>query len=190
MTTATLTFDAPVRRAATVPVCAGRVLTLAGAVFGSANLVQWGVVSGALGWHPAALAVTWPVAVALFFTVLFRLRRSGGEAARRVAGWSRLAILSAVTIALAFAGLSAATGDWSLMRWAAGSSLALYAVAWSVAGIQTARPNMGILAMLALAGLAAMALRLGTPDQYLIQAATLGLVALLPGLWLAFGRRL
>jgi hypothetical protein len=30
----------------------------------------------------------------------------------------------------------------------------------------------------------------GTPDQYLIQAATLALAALLPGLWLAFGRRL
>lgn len=189
MTTATLTFE-PARPEATVMVCAGRVLLLAGSVFGTANLVQWGVVSGALGWHPAVLAVTWPIAVGLFFTVLVRLRRSGGEAARRAGQWSRLAILSALAVALAIAAVAATTGDWALMRWAAGSSLAIYAVGWSVAALRTARPNMGVLAMLALAGLAAMALRLGTSDQYLIQAATLGLVAFLPGLWLAFGRRL
>jgi hypothetical protein len=189
MTTATLTFESA-RPEATAMVCAGRVLLLAGAVFGSANLIQWGVVSGALGWHPAVLAVSWPVAVGLFFTVLVRLRRSGGAAAQRAARWSRLAILSALAVALALAGVSAATGDWGLMRWAAGASLAIYAVGWSIAAIQTARPNMGVLALLSLAGLAAMALRLGTPDQYLIQAATLGLVAFLPGLWLAFGRRL
>lgn len=88
-------FDlAAVRPATTVPVCAGRVLVLAGAAFGAANLIQWGVMTGALGWHPAVLALSWPIAVGVFLTGLFRLRRVAGEAGRLVAGWSRAAILS------------------------------------------------------------------------------------------------
>lgn len=186
-----ITFDLAASRALpTVSVCAGRVLLLAGITFGAANLVQWGVMSGALGWHPAVLGLSWPVAVGAFLTGVFRLRRAGGEAGRRVAGWSRAAILIHIGAALALAGLSAATGDWDLMRWTSAVGLTLYGLAWAVAAARTGTFNMAVVAATAFAGVAAIAARFGTPDQYLIYACALAVVALLPGLWLALGRGL
>lgn len=185
------TFDlAADRPAPTVPVCAGRVLVLAGLTFGAANLIQWGVMSGALSWHPAVLGLSWPVAVGAFLTGVFRLRRAGGEAGQHVAGWSRAAILVHVGAALALVGLSAAAGDWELMRWTSAVGLTLYGVAWAVAAARTGTVNMVVVAGVAFAGVAAIAARFGTADQYLIYACALALVALLPGLWLALGRRL
>jgi hypothetical protein len=189
MTATTLTFDPP-RAAPGAAVCAGRVLLLAGFVFGAANLFQWGVLGGALDLHPAFLALSWTLAVAVFMSGLFRLRRLGGEAAREIAGWSRAFILAHVGVALVLAVISNAAGDWGLMRWNSVAGLMLYATGWAIAAVRTGTPNMGALCLVALAGAAAGALRFGTPDQYLIQAGALALAALLPGLWLAFGRRL
>lgn len=189
MTAATLTFDTP-RSESTVATCAGRLLLLAGSVFGAANLFQWAVLSGALELHPAFLGLNWAVAVGVFLTGLVRLRHMGGEAARGVAGWSRAFILAHLGVALVLAVVSNAAGDWSLMRWNAVAGLTLYAVGWAVAAIRTETPNMGVLFLVALGGAAVAATLFGTPDQYLIQACTLALAALLPGLWLAFGRRL
>ena len=184
-------FDlADVRQPPTVSVCAGRVMVLAGVAFGAANLIQWGVLSGTLGWHPAVLSLSWPIAVGAFLTGLFRLRRMGGEAGRQVAGWSRAAILIQIGAALTLLAVSAVTRDWGLMRWTSAVGLTLYAVAWTVAAARTGTMNMAVVAAVAFAGVAAMALRFGTPDQYLIYAGALALVALLPGLWLALGRRL
>ncbi len=189
MTAAAFTFDTS-RSEPTVAVCAGRVLLLAGLTFGTANLVQWGILGGALDLHPALLGVNWAVAVAAFLTGLVQLRRTGGEAGRRVAGWSRIFVLAHLAAAAALAAVSYQTGDWGLMRWAAVAGLILYAVGWAVAAIRTGTRNMGALFLVALAGAAAAALLFGTPDQSLIQAITLALAALLPGLWLANGRRL
>lgn len=189
MTAAAFTFETP-RSDTSAAVCAGRLLLLAGSAFGAANLFQWGVLSGALDLHPVFLALNWAVAVGVFLTGLFRLRRIGGEAARSVAGWSRVFILAHVGVALVLAAVSNAAGDWNLMRWNAVAGLSLYAVGWAVAAIRTETSNMGVLFLVALGGAAGAAMLFGTPDQYLIQAATLALVALLPGLWLALGRRL
>ncbi|HYC99132.1 hypothetical protein [Brevundimonas sp.] len=189
MTAATHTLaDTP--SGPTVAVCAGRVLLLAGAVFGAANLVQWGVLGGALPWHEATLGLNWLVAAGVFIAALIRLRTIGGEAARRAAGWSRRAILLIVGAALALAGASAVTGDWGLMPWLSVATLILYGLAWTIAFARTRRAGMALIAAVAAGGAAVVAARLGTADQYLLQAATLALVALLPGLWLASGRRL
>ena len=186
-----IAFDlAAVRPLPAVSICAGRVLFLAGAAFGAANLIQWGVMTGALGWHPAVLGLSWPIAVGAFLAGVFRLRRVGGEAGRRVAGWSRAAILIHIGAALALAGLSAAAGDWELMRWTSAVGLTLYGAAWTIAAARTGTFNMAALAAVAFAGVAGIALRFGTPDPYLIYACALALVALIPGLWLALGRRL
>lgn len=189
MSTVALAYETD-RPQADVAVCAGRVLVLAGVCFGAANLFQWGVQSGALGLHPAALALSWPVAVGVFFSGLFRLRRLGGEAARRVAGWSRLGVGAMVGAALLLAAVSAVTGDWALMRLTSVATLGLYGMAWLVALGRTGRPNTGVIALIAFAGSGLQFLTAGTPDQYVFQALTLALIALLPGLWLALGRRL
>lgn len=189
MTAAALTYGLP-RSEPTIAVCAGRVLMLAGLVFGSANLLQWAILGGALDLHPALLGLSWTAAVGLFLIGLFRLRRIGGEAGRRVAGWSRALVLVQLGAVLALAGLSASTGDWALMRWSAVIGLVFYAMGWAVAAVRTGRPNMGALFLVALAGAGAAAARLGMPDQSLIHASTLALSAFLPGLWLTTGRRL
>jgi len=189
MTAAAFTFDTA-RPDTSAAACAGRLLLLAGSVFGAANLFQWGVLSGALDLHPAFLALNWAVAVGVFITGLVRLRRIGGDAARGVAGWSRAFVLALVGVALALAVVSNAAGDWGLMRWNSVAGLLLYATGWGIAAVRTGTPNMGVLCLVALGGVAAGALLFGTPEQYLIQACTLALAALLPGLWLAFGRRL
>lgn len=188
--TATTHFNTDTRLGPTVAVCAGRVLLLAGAVFGAANLVQWGVLGGALPWHEATLGLNWLAAVGVFIAALIRLRTIGGEAARRAAGWSRRAVLLMVGVALALAGASAVTGDWGLMPWASVATLTLYGLAWMIAFLRTRRAGMAVIAAVAAGGAAVVSTRLGTADQYLLQAATLALVALLPGLWLALGRRL
>ena len=189
MTAAAFTFDTP-RSDTSVAVCAGRLLLLAGSVFGAANLYQWAILSGAIDLHPATLGLSWATAVGVFLTGLVRLRRSGGGAAGGVAGWSRAFILAHVGVALVLAAVSNAAGDWGLMRWNSVAGLTLYAVGWAVAAIRTEKPNMGVLFLVALGGAAGAAMLFGTPDQYLIQAGTLALAALLPGLWLALGRRL
>lgn len=181
---------APARPLPTVPVCAGRIMVLAGIAFGAANGVQWGVLSGAFGWHPAVLALSWPIAVGGFFLGLFRLRRSGGPAFCRVAGWARAAVLIQIGAALVLLGLSAAAGDWGLMRWTSAVGLTLYGLAWAAAAARTGTINMAVVAAVAFAAALGVAARLGSADQYLINAVALALVALLPGLWLALGRRL
>ena len=189
MTAAAFTFETP-RSDACVAVSAGRLLLLAGSVFGAANLYQWAILSGAIDLHPATLAVSWAAAVGIFLTGLIRLRRIGGEAARSVAGWSRAFILAHVGVALVLAAVSNAAGDWGLMRWNSVAGLTLYATGWAIAAIRTETRNMGVLFLVALGGATGAAMLFGTPDQYLIQAGTLALAAFLPGLWLAFGRRL
>lgn len=189
MTAAAFSLDIP-RTEPTVAVCAGRTLLLAGLTFGAANLVQWGVLSGALDLHPALLGLNWALAVALFVTGLSRLRQIGGEAGRRVSVWSRAFILIQLATALALAAVAASTGDWGLMRWAAVAGLIFYAVGWALAAVRTGTPNMAALSLVSLAGAAAAAFLFGTPDQSLAHAVTLALAALLPGLWLAIGRRL
>lgn len=189
MSTAALA-QTPFRAEPTLPVAAGRTLALAGTVFGLSNLFQYGVQSGALGLHPAVLSLSWPIAVGVFLFALARLRRAGGEAGRRVAGWSRRAILLMLSLAAVLLAASLIGRDFALMLWMTPATLSLYGLVWSFALVRTRSPAMALLAGVAFAGAGAVIARIGTPDQFLLQAATLSLVAVLPGIWLAFGRRL
>ena len=114
--TATVYSDPSSAAEVTLAVCAGRVMTLAGSVFAAANLFQFGVYSGLLHLHPATLSLSWPIALAIFFTGLARLRAGGGANVRRVALWSRMAIGAQILIALAYGWLS--LGGWDLWRFA------------------------------------------------------------------------
>lgn len=188
--TAAVLAPSPLRSEPALPVAAGRTLALAGTVFGLSNLFQYGVQSGALGLHPAVLSVSWPIAVGVFLVALARLRRPGGEAGRRVAGWSRAAILLMLSLAAVLLAASLVQRDFALMLWMTPATLSLYGAVWLIAFARARRPAMALLAGVAFAGAGAVIARLGTPDQFLLQAATLSFVALLPGIWLAFGRRL
>lgn len=166
----------------------GRVLVAAGAVFGAANLFQWSVTSG-LWLHPAALSLSWPVAVTVFLVSVRRLRRNGGEAARRVTGWSRLFILSQIVAAVAMAGLSAWRGDWSTMMWMSPVGLSLYAVGWGIGAMNSGRGWMSGVAFGTTVAAAALTRLVGTPEQYLAYASALFAFVLIPGLFMSVSRK-
>lgn len=168
---------------------AGRVLIAAGAVFGSANLFQGAVMGGMIPVHEAALALSWPVAVAVFLITLRRLRRHGGEAAQRVTRWSRLFILSQIAAALTLAGLSVWRGDGSIMMWMSPVGLSLYAVGWGVGAMNSGGRWMAGLAFGTTIAAAALTQLVGTPEQYLAYASALFAFVLIPGLMMAASRK-
>lgn len=187
MTAAVLDLHTPASPA-TLTVAAGRVLIAAGAVFGAANLFQWSVMSG-LWLHPAALSLSWPLAVTAFLISVRRLRRSGGGAAQKAAGWSRLFILSQICAALGLAGLSAWRGDWSMMMWMSPVGLSLYAIGWGLGAMNTGRNWMAGVAFGTTIAAAALTRLIGTPDQYLAYASALFAFVLIPGLLMAATRK-
>lgn len=181
------TFDParPLAAPPTLAVAAGRNLIAAGAIFGSANLFQWGVMSGALHLHPATLSLTWPVAVTAFIVIVRRLRIGGGEPALRAASWSRWAILFQIAMALTLAVVSGLTQNWPLMMWMSPVGLAFYSAAWAVAAFRGGPAWAGGVALGAMGGTMGVASLVGTPTQYLAYACGLVCAALIPGLMLA-----
>ena len=184
------TFDParPLAAPPTLAVAAGRNLIAAGAIFGSANLFQWGVMSGALHLHPATLSLTWPVAVTAFIIIVRRLRNAGGDPAKRAASWSRWGILLQILTAVSLAVASALTQDWALMMWMSPVGLAVYGIAWAVAAVRGGPGWMLAVAAGAACAAVGVASLVGTPTQYLAYAYGLVCAALIPGLALASGR--
>jgi hypothetical protein len=163
---------------------AGRVLTLAGAVFGLSNLFQYGVQSGLLHLHEATLGLSWPIAVTVFIVMLRRLRASGGEAGKRTAGWSRLGILTMIASALTLLGFSIALKDFSLMFWMTPVGMGMYAIAWATAAVKTRRGWMAAQAIGAFTIVGLTITLLGTPAQYLAYAVGLLAFAFAPGVFM------
>ncbi|MFN3559878.1 MAG: hypothetical protein ACK4UQ_11410 [Brevundimonas sp.] len=179
----------PAHGAPTLAVAAGRVLTLAGAVFGLSNLFQYGVQSGLLHLHPAVLGLSWPVTIGVFLFSLGRLRRIGGDSGRRAAVWSRFGVAIMIGAALTLLAVSVARQDFTTMVWMTPVGIGLYAVAWTTAAIRARRGWMMAPALGALSAAGAIVAVLGTPSQYLIYACALFAFVLIPGAWLASGRK-
>ena len=189
MTATPLQFPSAKTGEPSLAVAAGRVLMLAGAVFGLSNLFQYGVQSGLLHLHPAVLSLSWPIAVTVFVVTLGRLRKAGGEAGRRTAGWSRKGILTMIASALGLLALSVVQKDFTLMFWMTPIGMGVYAVAWGTAAVRTRRGWMAGLALgaLCIAGLTISLL--GTPAQYLAYAVGLFAFVFAPGAFIALTGR-
>jgi len=185
MSTAVYAEASAVTTEPSLTVAAGHVLTLAGAVFAAANLFQYGVISGLLHLSPAALSLSWPVALVVFFTLLFRLRRGGGTNVRRVATWSRMAIGFQIAAALSLLALSITRHNFSFMFWTSPIGLMAYAVAWMTAAVRSRTLWMIAPSLGALAAAGVVIALLGTAPAYLAYAAGLGAFVLIPGLLLA-----
>ncbi|HEX8471768.1 MAG TPA: hypothetical protein VF633_11710 [Brevundimonas sp.] len=170
-------------------VCAGRVLILAGAVFASANLFQFGVMSGLLHLSPAALSLSWPVALAVFFTVLARLRRGGSVNVRRVTTWSRMAIGAQIVVAVVLLAVSFLRHDFTFMYWTSPIGLIVYGSAWMTTAIRGGRRWMIAPSLGAFAAAGVVISLLGTAPAYLAYAAGLVAFVLIPGLWLTLGHK-
>ena len=189
MTAAILTSPASGAARPTLAVAAGRVLALAGTVFGLSNLFQYGVQSGLLHLHPAVLGLSWPITVGVFLFTLARLRRVGGDNGRRAAAWSRFGILTMIAAALTLLVLSLVRQDFTTMFWMTPVGIGLYAVAWTTAAVRARRGWMIAPALGAFCAVGAAISVLGTPTRYLVYAVALLAFVLIPGAWLASGRK-
>ncbi len=188
MTAAALRLTPQTSTEPSLAAAAGRFLVLAGAVFGTANLFQFGVTSGLLHLHPASLGLSWPLALGVFFTVLFRLRRSPFSTVRRAAAWSRFTVAGQIAGALVLLALSLVFQDWTIMRAMSAVGMALYGVAWVVAAVRTRAVWPAALAAGCFAASVGIAVTLGTPAQYLAYGLSLYAFALTPGLILVSAR--
>lgn len=187
--TAAVLASSPDQASPTLDVAAGRVLALAGAVFGLSNLFQYGVQSGLLHLHPVVLSLSWPIAVGVFLFALARLRRIGGDNGRRAASWSRFGIAAMVGAALTLLAVSFVRQDFATMFWMTPVGIGLYAVAWTTAAVRARRGWMTVPALGALCAVGGAVSVLGTPQQYLVYAVALFAFVLIPGAWLASGRK-
>lgn len=170
-------------------VCAGRVLILAGMVFASANLFQYGVISGLLHLSPATLSLSWPIALAVFFTVLARLRRGGGANVRRATTWSRIAIGAQIVAALILLAVSVLRHDFTFMLWTSPIGLLVYGASWMTAALRGGRSWMIAPSLGAIAAAGVVITLLGTAPAYLAYATGLIAFVLIPGLWLTLGHK-
>jgi hypothetical protein len=189
MTASALVTPASSPSQPTLAVAAGRVLALAGTVFGLSNLFQYGVQSGLLHLHPAVLGLSWPVTVGLFLFALVRLRRIGGDNGRRAAVWSRIGVATMIGAALTLLAVSFVRQDFTTMFWMTPVGIGLYAAAWMIAAARARRGWMVAPALGALCAVGVAVSVLGTPQQYLVYAVALFAFVLIPGAWLASGRK-
>ena len=173
------------------PLMGGSILVTAGAVFAPASLAHWGVVSGRMPLDPSAVGVIWIAAFLVFMAALFSLKARIGARLGSAAGTNRAAgaVWAGVGIASfalwgAFMVASIRTEQWAIMDMFAAVILALYGAAWSVAGALSGRTWIKAVAGLAMVLAFGLAFVVGRPEQYLLYAAALVVVALLPGLHL------
>lgn len=189
MTATAYSNASPLVAEPTLAVCAGRVLILAGAVFASANLFQFGVVSGLLHLSPAALSLSWPIALGVFFTVLARLRAGGGVNVRRVTTWSRMAIGAQIVAALMLLAISFLRHDFTFMYWTSPVGLLVYGAAWMTAAVRGGRGWMIVPSLGAVIAAGIVVSLLGTAPAYLVYASGLIAFVFIPGLWLTLGHK-
>jgi hypothetical protein len=187
--TAAVLAPSPDQVSPTLAVAAGGVLALAGTAFGLANLFQYGVQSGLLHLHPAVLSLSWPITVGVFLFALARLRRIGGDNGRRAAVWSRFGIAAMIGAALILLAVSFVRQEFTTMFWMTPVGIGLYAVAWTTAAVRSRRGWMMAPALGAVCGVGGAVSVLGTPQQYLVYAVALFAFVLIPGAWLASGRK-
>ena len=170
------------------PLMGGGILAAAGGVFGLASLAHWAVVAGVLhipGW---ALMAIWLTATAVFMVALFALKahyktRPGAQTStNRAAGSAWMGVgFACFALFVAFFLASYQTGLWQIMNLFAPVILSLYGAAWTVAAQMTRRRWIWALAMGSFAAAILTAGLVGRPEQYLAYAASLVLLAFVPG---------
>lgn len=171
------------------PLLGGSVLVAAGAVFAPASLAHWAVVSDRWDLPRSGLAVIWVAAVAVFLVALFtsksRMRGQADASSRNNqasgAVWTGVGLAS-FALWGAFMIASVRTGEFVIMDMFAVIILALYGAGFSVAGALSGQAWLKAVAGAAMLLAVGLALLVGRPEQYLLYALALVLVALVPGL--------
>lgn len=171
------------------PLLNGPIMVAAAVIFGGASIGQWAIQSGVLDVSPWAQLWLWVGSGVLFAVALTTLIRrakrkpgfgSAGNTAVGVA-WSGVGFaIFAIWLSMTAIGLT--TGDWGPMRLMPSVVFAAYGTAWLVAAAMSGLKWMNLIALLSYAGAVAMGLVSLQPEGYLVFAALLVCVALVPGL--------
>lgn len=172
----------------TAPPLNGPILIAAAVIFGAASVAQWAIQSGVLAVTPWAQLWVWIVAGVAFagtLTVLIRRiqRKPGARNIRNEAvgvAWEGVGyVIFSVWLGLMAIGLT--TEDWGAMRIMPSLVFAAYGAAWLVAGAMSGRKWMKWVALASYAGAALLGAVSHLPVGYLVFAALLVGVALIPG---------
>lgn len=171
------------------PLVGGHILITAGVVFGLASLVHWAVAADVLQLPSWAYLATWVAAGLIFAAALFGLKgrirnKPGAQAAVNKAvsaAWMGLGF-ACFALFVAFYAAAWRTGSWQIMNLYAPVILSLYGAAWTVAAQMTGRKWIWIFAIGSFVAAVASAFLIGDPAQYLAYAASLFLLAAVPGL--------
>lgn len=170
------------------PLVGGGILAAAGGIFGIASLVHWAVTADILRIPNWAFMAIWLGATVLFLIALFvlkgRVRAKPGaqSSTNRAAGSAWMGVgFACFTLFIAFMVASWRTQDWLIMSLFAPVILSLYGAAWTVAAAMTRRTWIWALALGSFAAAILSASLIGRPEQYLAYAASLFLLAFVPG---------
>ena len=171
------------------PLLAGPIMIAAAIVFGLASIAQWFVVSGVIDVTPWAQFWIWIVAAIIFtLDLIFLLNRMKAKpgyssVGNRAVGaaWTGVGVGIFVTwLALMVIGFK--TGDWFLMNLMPTIVVVAYGSAWMVAALMSQARWMMSVALASYVGAVVLAWFAGDQVIYLVHAALLLLVALVPGL--------
>jgi hypothetical protein len=171
------------------PLLGGAMLVSAGAIFGTASIVQWAILAKVLQLPSRALMGIWIAALVLHMIMISVLKQgiaakpgagSSGNRAMRNAwmgvGWGCFVVFFALGVA------SWKTNDINLINFSPSIVLALYGAAWSVAAAMSRATWLKIVAIVAFASAIVMAALMGSTWIWLAYAGALYLLAMVPGL--------
>lgn len=172
------------------PLLGGSILVLAGAVFGLASVGHWAISAGVLTAPPYMFSVMWGVATLVFLTGLFALnaridRRPGAASSVNKAAGAAWAAVGGAIFTLGLAGVIVGQRLDMIEYLAAyfpSMIVALYGTGWLVSGEMASKSWIKFLAFAAFGFAVLLAFAAGDPLQYLLYAAALFCLALVPGL--------
>lgn len=172
----------------TAPPLSGPVMIAAALIFGAASVAQWAIQSGVLAVDPMVQLWVWigaGVTFAAAMTVLLgRMKRKPGYNSVRNqaigAAWSGVGYLI-FSVWLGMLAMGLVRGDWTPMALMPSVVFAAYGVAWTTAATASGQKWMNGVALAAYVGAALMGAFSGDPAGYLVFAALLMVVALIPG---------
>jgi hypothetical protein len=169
----------------------GSILVAAGLIFGLASLGQWAALEGFLprlsGWIFSGVwgvsLIAFMIAFALIMRRLGPRKREGGGSRAVNVAWSSAGI-SIFTLVVCAVIVAYRTGSDAPMALLPSIILAHYGLAWSIAAVFAQRGWVWAAAVGSFVGAAVTAFFAGQAAIYLVYAAELVLLAVLPGAFL------
>lgn len=171
------------------PLLGGAILVAAGAIFGGSSIFHYLIETGVLDLPPAAYSVVWLVAFLAFILALailsarFKRRPGARSPANRAAGTAWMGVgLAIFVMSISLGVLSWRLGSEAPMAVFPSLILALYGSGWAVSAEMSGKKWLWWLAIGGWAAAPVCALFIGTPLLWLVYAAGLFALALVPGL--------